>query len=688
MKAPRGNPFHLSAQGTSRRTVLYSALALLLVALALPAFAQTSSPTLTSPNGRLRMQFGIASAGGSGSGGHLVYSLFFNGKPLLKNSALSLSFAGGPPLGQDVSIISATPGSGVDSYTEPAGKTSHVDDRYNSLAVTVKEPEWPGRTMTIEARAYNGAVAFRYLVPRQHAMGGYSLRQEHTEFAFTKDARIWAIELPGFRSAYEGEYVHLHISSLSLQAGVPVKTQVGLPLLAQAPGIGWVAITEADLHGNSAMSLTNSRLPALPGQGQFRLATIVAPRFTDVPSWPVLAVTGTLPHHTAWRVIQVAAHPWSLIDSNVMEDLNPPSRIADTSWIQPGKAAWDWWNGNTGPDGKPANSTAMVKFFVDFAARSGFRYMLIDAGWSKPGDITQLNGDIDVPAIVRYAAARHVKIWVWANYANARRQMKEAFPLYEKWGVAGVKIDFIERGDQPGIAFYYRAAKLAAQYHLMLDFHGTTTPWGINRTWPNVMTYEAVLGLEYNKWSARDDPRHRATLPFTRMLNGPMDYTPGGFDNATEAGFIPRNDRPMVQGTRAQQLALYVIDFDPFQMVSDAPQAYQGQPSFQFIRDVPASWDQTLALQGFPSKTVTIARRKGRDWYVGSITNWTPRTVTLPLSFLGSGQYTAHIYEDAKDAAIHPKHVTILAKTVTRADTLTLHLAPGGGAAIRFVPKS
>ena len=222
----------------------------------------------------------------------------------------------------------------------------------------------------------------------------------------------------------------------------------------------------------------------------------------------------------------------------------------------------------------------------------------------------------------------------------------------------------------------------------MLDFHGTTTPWGINRTWPNVMTYEAVLGLEYNKWSARDDPRHRATLPFTRMLNGPMDYTPGGFDNATEAGFIQRNDHPMVQGTRAQQLALYVIDFDPFQMVSDAPQAYQGQPSFQFIRDVPASWDQTLALQGFPSKTVTIARRKGRDWYVGSITNWTPRTVTLPLSFLGSGQYTAHIYEDAKDAAIHPKHVAILAKTVTSTDTLTLHLAPGGGAAIRFVPKS
>lgn len=680
-------PFSACPPSGSRRRIAGAAFALFLALLALPCCAQ--KPTVASPDGRLRLQFAVVSAGRSGAGtGHLVYSLFFNGKPLLRNSALSLGLVGGAPLGRSVAIVSATPGSGVDAYREIAGKTNQVRDAYNSLAVTVKEPAPSGRTMTLQARAYNGAVAFRYVVPSQPGLARYPLHQEHTQFDFTKDARIWAIELPNFRSAYESEYVQLHISSLGLQAGVPVKTQVGLPLLAQVPGVGWVAITEADLHGNDAMNLTNSRRPPLPGQGEFSLTTVVAPRFTDVPSYPILAVTAALPHHTAWRVIQVAAHPWTLIDSNIIDDLNPPDRIADTSWIRPGKAAWDWWNGNTGPDGKPANSTAMVKFFVNFAARSGFRYMLVDAGWSKPGDITRLNGSIDVPGVVRYAAARGVRIWVWASYANARRQMQQAFPLYEKWGVAGVKIDFIQRSDQPGIAFYYRAARLAAKYHLMLDFHGTTTPWGISRTWPNVMTYEAVMGLEYNKWSARDDPRHRATLPFTRMLNGPMDYTPGGFDNATEADFVPRNDRPMVQGTRAQQLALYVIDFDPFQMVSDAPQAYAGQPSFRFIRDVPAAWDQTFALQGFPSKTVTIARRKGRDWFVGSITNWTPRTITLPLTFLGSGVYTAQIYADAKDAAQHPEHVSISTRTVRSSDTLNLHLAPGGGAAIRFVPKS
>lgn len=683
-----GTSLSVKKMGAWHRIALHFAVALVLPAFAIPALAQANPVDLTSPDGHMRIDFAVVSNGNSSSAaGHLVYSLCFNGKPLLQNSGLSLSFAGGPPLGQNVSIVKATHGSGVDSYREPAGKTSRVQDAYNSLAVMVREPSWPGRSLIIQARAYDGAVAFRYVVPRQHGMNDYDLHEEHTEFDFRKDARIWAIELPNFRSAYESEYVHLHVSSLDSQGGEPARILVGLPLLSQIPGVGWLAITEANLHGNSAMYLTGDRRQGLGGQGRFRIATVLAPHFTDIPADPTLAVTGSLPHHTAWRVLQVASRPYALIDSNVIDDLNPPSRIADTSWIRPGKSSWNWWSGNIGSNGKAANDKATAEFYVDFAARSGLRYMLIDAGWAKPGDITKMNGKINIPEVVKYADSRGVKIWIWASFAKVRRQMQQAFPLYKKWGVAGVKIDFIQRGDQAGIAFYYRAAKLAAKYHLLLDFHGTTTPWGISRTWPNVMGYEAVLGLEYNKVTARDDPRHRATLPFTRMLNGPMDYTPGGFDNTTEAGFVARNDHPVEQGTRAQQLALYVIDFDPFQMVSDAPQAYAGQPSFQFIRDVPAAWDQTLALQGFPSKTVTIARRKGQDWYVGSITNWTPRVVHLSLRFLGNGEYMAQIYADAKDAAQHPEHVAISTRPVRRTDSLTLHLAPGGGAAIRFVPK-
>lgn len=673
-------------QCPNRRLLIFPrTAAILLFALAVPLSAQQSAATVTSPDGRLLLQFATLHDGQPTAGyGRLIYSLSFNGKPLLRNSGLSLSLAGGPPLGENVRIVQVTPGSGVDDYNEVAGKASHVHDPYNSITFKASEPDDPGRTITLEARAYNGAVAFRYLLPVRPDYQRFELLQEHTEFNFVRDASTWALELPNFRSAFESEFLPLHISALGTQGGEPNKVLLGLPLLTHSPGIGWLAITEADLQDNSVMYLTNNQGPQLPGETAFRLESVLAPRFDDSPT---VAVIGAAPWHSAWHVLQVADRPADLIGSNIIDDLNPPSAIQDTSWIHAGKAAWDWWNGNIGPDGRPANSTEMIKFLVDFAAQSGFRYVLIDAGWSKRDDITQLNGHIDVPAVVRYAAAKGVEIWLWADYAHASKQMDQAFPLYEKWGVAGIKIDFIQRGDQPGIAFYYKAAKLAAEHHLMLDFHGTTTPWGISRTWPNVLTYEAVLGAEYSKWSDRDDPPHRATLPFTRMLNGPMDATPGGFGNATAEQFVPRDIRPLVQGTRSQQLALYVIDLDPFQMVSDAPQAYANQPSFQFIRDVPASWDETRAIGGYPSQFVTIARRKGRDWYVGSITNWTPRDISLPLSFLGIGKYTAQIYQDAEDAGQNPRHVSIVTKIVQQSDMLTLHLASGGGCAIRFVPK-
>jgi alpha-glucosidase len=668
-----------------RRVPIYAAL--LSVTFTASVLAQTPAASVTSPDHKLELQFAIVPNNQSTPDtGSLVYSLDFEGKPLLQNSGLSLSLAGGTPLGSDIRLANVTPTSGVDDYDEVAGKTGHVHDLWNSVTLRIVDAQKSGRIMLIEARAYDGGVAFRYALPQDSGFHRFELNDEHTEFNFVRDASTWALVLPNFRSAFESEYLPLHISAWGTQGGEPAKKLVGLPLLTHTPGVGWLAITEADLENNSVLYLTNSRSPEIPGAGRFRIESVLAPRFEDPPSWPTVAVTGTLPWHSAWRVLQVAETPAALINSNLIDDLNPPSRIADTSWIHPGKTAWDWWSGDIGPDGQPANTTAMVRYYVDFAAHSGFRYMLIDAGWSKPEDITQMNGRIDVPGVVRYAADKGVKIWVWANYAETARQMEQAFPLYEKWGVAGVKIDFIQRSDQPGIDFYYRAARLAAEHHLMLDFHGTTTPWGISRTWPNVLTYEAVLGMEYNKWSGRDDPVHRTTLPFTRMLNGPMDYTPGGFRNATAAQFIPRDLHPMVQGTRAQQLALYVIDFDPFQMVSDAPSAYEGQPSFQFIRDVPASWDETRALQGFPSETVTIARRKGRGWYVGSITNWTARDVTLPLTFLGSGTYTAQIYEDAPDADRNPQHVVITTRAVTSSDTLALRLAAGGGCAIRFTP--
>ena len=648
--------------------------------LALLSAASLPAQTLevSSPDHRIVLHFAITpDKDATAPNGQLVYSIDFEGKQAFENSALKLELANQPPLGAAVHIAGTTPGSGVDDYTLLAGKTSAVHDPYNSLIVHAAETAAPGRNFDIEARVYNSGVAFRYRVPEQAALARYQLTQEDTEFRPVMDADAWALRLPNYQSGYEAEYIPATVSALGNQGGVPSHILNGAPMLMHMPGVAWAAVGEADLEGNAAMYLEN---PAGSWIGHYIVTKISPPIDGHGP-----AVDAPLPHNTAWRVILLAAKPTALIESNLFTDLNPPNRIPDTSWIHPGKASWDWWSGDLDPSGQSAYTTANMEYYVDFAAASGFPYFMLDAGWSGK-DITKMRGNVDVPELVRYAAKKNVKVWIWLYSKSVAAQMQEAFPLYEKWGVAGLKIDFVLRNDQEGIRWYYAVAKLAAEHHLMVEFHGATQPWGIHRTYPNVLDYEAVLGLEQNKAGRRDGPVNRTTFPFTRMLSGPMDYTPGGFDNVTPEAFIQRDKSPMVMGTRAQQLALYVTFEEPLAMVADAPSAYAGQPSFQFIRDVPTTWDATRALNGEPGEFVTIARRHGDDWYLGSITNWTARDLQAPLGFLGNGTYTAQIYEDAPDAGENPKHVEIRRQTVRNSDTLTLHLASGGGCAIRFIP--
>jgi alpha-glucosidase len=265
--------------------------------------------------------------------------------------------------------------------------------------------------------------------------------------------------------------------------------------------------------------------------------------------------------------------------------------------------------------------------------------------------------------------------------------MAEAFPLYEKWGVAGLKIDFIERDDQGGIDFYYRTAESAAKHHLMVDFHGATKPSGLERTYPNVLGYEGVLGLEQSKAGMRDNPEHHTMIPFTRMLAGPTDYTPGAFRNVRREEFVPRMESPVAMGTRAHQLAMYAVYQAAIQMVADWPKVYEGEPAFEFIKAAPATWDETKVLNGKPGEYVTIARRHGKEWFLGSMTNWDARELDVPLEFLRSGTFTAEIYADAADADIHPTNVKIEMIDVDRTKHLTARLVPGGGYAVRFVPK-
>ena len=463
---------------------------------------------------------------------------------------------------------------------------------------------------------------------------------------------------------------------------------VGLPLLGEVPGVGWVAVTEADIDNYAGMYLRKANAP-------FAVHAELSPRVDE----PGVAVETEAPVTTPWRVLMIADAPGRLIESNIVLNLNPSSKIADTSWIRAGKSAWDWWSGEAAPSVsfKTGMNTATMKHYIDFASASGFPYMLIDAGWaaanrngpqdySALADITHVTPEIDMPELLRYANEKHVRLWLWSHWTSVDKYMDQAFPLFEKWGIAGVKIDFMNRDDQQMVAWYRQVVELAAQHHLMIDFHGAYKPDGLRRTWPNLITREGVMGKEYLKWSARTSPVHNTTLPFTRMLAGPMDYTPGAFGNSNRANFVARQFMPMGLNTRAHELALYVVLENPLQMVSDYPEHYAGQHDFEFIRQVPTTWDEVRVLNGQPMEHITLARRSGKDWYVGSLTNWDARTVKVPLSFLGNGKYIAEIYADAPDAGTNATQTTFTKQSVDRNSVLDVQMVSGGGNAIWIHP--
>jgi len=606
----------------------------------------------------------------------LHYSVSFHGKLLVDDSVLGLKLQGQPALGGGMRRANARTTEHDETYTIPVGKTSTVRDHYNSTVADFEDAS--GRKLSIEIRAYDDGVAFRYIVPAQPKLNKVRIEHELTEFTFAKDATLYPLVVDGFQSSYEDDYQIRPVS------GIHHDWLIALPLLAEVPGSGWIGVTEADIENYAGMYLRKA-------DARFGLRAELSPRL-DMQG---IAVETDAPVTTPWRVLMIGDEPGRLIESNIVLNLNPPSKIADTSWIRPGKSAWDWWSGETAPSmsTKPGMNTATMKHYIDFASQSGFAYMLIDAGWALAdrkspddyaavADITRMDPNVDMPELRRYAKEKNVRIWLWSHWTSVDKYMDQAFPLFEKWGIAGVKIDFMNRDDQEMVAWYRHVAELAAQHHLMLDYHGAFKPDGLRRTWPNVMTREGVMGKEYLKWSARTSPVHNTTLPFTRMLAGPMDYTPGAFGNVTRAEFEARDKEPMAPNTRAHELALYVVLESPLQMVSDYPEHYEGQHDFEFIRQVPTTWDEVRVIAGRPMENITVARRSGKDWYVGSITNWDARTVRVPLQFLGEGKYVAEIYADAEDAGTHATHTEFTKQTVDRNSVLDVKMVSGGGNAM------
>ena len=580
--------------------------------------------TVRSPDGRIVFRlFNGPPPDSTAPLPRLAYQVDFQGKPVIDTSYLGYEIFSAVPLGDKLSLTKATSRTVDEAYTVPAGKVRTVRNYYNETIAEYIQNGSTGRLLTLEVRAFNDGVAFRYWVPQSPPLEDMLIENEITQFVFTQDATAYPLLLRHFQTGYEDQYTKTTLS------GIHPESIIGLPLLVEQPGVGWVAISEADLDEYAGLYLRHEDGRTLRAQ--------LSPRLDG----STLAVHLRTPLASPWRVLMIADQPYKLIESTIIPNLNAPSAIADTSWIKPGKAI------------QASASIAAINDAVDFAAQSGFEYVLAATSWSASG----------LPALIARAAQKNVGLWLTASWIAVDAEMDMAFPLMERMGVRGLKIEGMNRDDQYMVDFYRRAARKAAQHHLMLDFHDAFKPDGMERTWPNVLTREAVLGLEYAPSGSRANAEHDVMLAFTRLLAGPMDYTPGGFN--------------LTLSTRAHQLALFVLFESPLQTAADPPAAYRNQREFEFIKAVPATWDETRAISGVVGEYVAVARRRGSEWFLGVITNRSARDLEVPLTFLGPGDYTAEIYADE----------SLTQRSVNNSISLRLHLASGGGSAIRFRPR-
>jgi alpha-glucosidase len=632
------------------------------------ALAQTAY-TVASPDGRTALRLTVD--------GKVSYSVTFEGKPALLESPIALEFKDAPPIRDGLKVTATYKRTIHSAWENPLGKRRHVLDNASELTVALQESAEPHRRIDLIARAYNDGVAFRYSLPRQETLQRFVLTSEQTQFRFAGDPIVWAANYGGYASPQESEFRKRAMAEL------PADSPSGTPLLVQARADCFVAITEADLQDWAGMYVSRIQEPMGAKRDGISLVTRLAPRRDGQG-----LVTAETPHLSPWRVLLIGRKPGDLVASDLILNLSEPCAIGDASWVKPGKCAWDhWWSGDVKMD------TPTEKEYIQFAADMGIPYQLVDWQWygsfgAPTSDITHVNPDVDMPELLRFAKERNVRLFVWLHSADVDRYLKAgkldaAFDLYNRWGLAGVKIDFMDHDDQETVNWYYTIVQMAARHKLLVDFHGAYKPTGMQRTYPNQITREGVMGEEYDKFSTRVTPEHDCTLPFTRMLAGPMDYTPGGFLNRSRDKWkqtLPTE----VQGTRCHELAKFVIFDSPLTVLCDAPDHYRNQPGLDFLRAVPTVWDDTRIVDGYPGEFVISARRSGKDWFVGGMTNWDSRTIELPLKFLGPGRYEAVIYQDAADADAEAEHLTESRRTVTAKDTMSIRMASGGGFAIHL----
>ncbi len=619
--------------------------------------------TVTSPNGALVVTIGTA--------GQLTWAVSAGGRPVLAPSRLSMTLAGGRVLGASP-VVTRTTARSVDEALRPVVRVKRavVRDHF-----TERRVDFSG-DYSLVVRAYDDGVAYRFVT---RLPGEVTVENEEATMVFPGDYTVWFPEETSLLSHQERLYKRVRISEIT--AG----QFSSLPALVEIPGGPKVAIAEADLFDYPGMDVTPGPEPnSLRGLFPAYPAKVELERDRDeqvVERAAYIARTrGT--RDFPWRVLVVADRDTVLLDTDIVYRLAAETTMAETSWIRPGKVAWDWWNANNifGVPFVAGVNTDTYKHYIDFAAEHGIEYVILDEGWYKLGDLLAVSPDIDMGALAAHSKQKNVGLILWVIWKTLDLQMGPALDQFVKWGVKGIKVDFMQREDQWMVNFYERVAHEAASRRLLVDFHGAYKPTGLYRTWPNVLTSEGVVGLEHNKWGTDASPDNAVTFPFMRMLAGPVDYTPGAMINSTKADFKPINNRPMSQGTRCQQLAMYVVYESPLQMMADSPSNYRREAdSLAFLAAVPTVWDETKVLSAGVGGHILVARRSGRDWYVGALTNWEARDLEVDLSFLGSGRFAADIYRDGANAHRVGVDYARDSREVSAADRLKIHLAPGGG---------
>ncbi|TAH26829.1 MAG: glycoside hydrolase family 97 protein [Cytophagales bacterium] len=617
---------------------------------------------LHSPDGKTELKVSIYD--------NLVYSVKHNGVFVLNSSPIQMDLITGEKLGHQPELLSSNIKKNNQVITPPYGINSSISDNYEELILNFKG------NYSLIFRAYDEGVAYRFVT---NFKGNITVKSEFIRYQLPEYLKGW---FPDTKN-YETTYIYRTVEDKDKS------NDLYLPFVVNGPEGTKLAFTESDLFDYPSLMLRKSNDYENHLVGSFQqYPTKFAPGgFNNY----ILEVKETASHIAQtsgtrtfpWRVMIIADNDAQLASNELVYKLaSPKSPNSDFSWVKPGKVQWDWWADYVieGASFKVGINTASYLYNVDFAAKNGIEYIIIDWNWTDRDDLSIVNPEVDIKLIIKTAKEKGVGVILWCPSFTLYRQLKKAFPLFASWGAAGVKVDFFDRDDQLANQMYEAIAKTAAEHKMIVDFHGCSKPTGLERKYPNILNYEAILGNENNKWGNKITPEHKVTLSFIRFLAGPADFTPGGMRNCNANEFANRGTLPNTIGTRCSEMALYVVYYEPLKMFCDAPTSYAKEPIvFNFLKKIPTVWDETKIIDAKMGDYVIIARRKGSTWYIAAINDDTPRTVSVPLNFLGNGTFRFEIFTDSPNSEHYAIDYTRSESEVTSEKPLTIKLAKGGG---------